>query len=75
MRRAYREPYAAMMGVQAAFVIGWAIAEAMAILGLMLLLVGGSLGDAAPFIALALAAIALQGPSEDGLRRRLDGSR
>lgn len=69
MARAYAEPYAAMMGVQAAFVAGWAIAEAVAILGLVLLLMGGNLGDVVPFMALAFVAIAVQRPGGDSLRR------
>jgi FtsH-binding integral membrane protein len=72
MNRAYREPYAAMIGLQAAMVAGWAMSEAVAILGLILVLLGGSIAEAVPFIAVTLAAIGLQRPDGDGLRRHLD---
>jgi hypothetical protein len=44
----------------------------VAILGLILVLLGGSIAEAVPFIAVTLAAIGLQRPDGDGLRRHLD---
>jgi hypothetical protein len=74
MGRAHREPYAAMMGLQAAMVTGWAMTEVVAILGLALVLLGRPLADAVPFVAVALAAIALQRPDADGVRRLLEST-
>lgn len=72
-RRAYREPYAAMIGLQTAMVTGWAVSELVGILGLILIVVGGSIAAALPLILAALIAIALQRPDTEGLRRRLEG--
>jgi len=72
MSRAYREPYAAMVGLQAAMVAGWAVSEAVGILGLVVILLGGTFLDGLPFILAAFLAIAIQRPDADELRRRLD---
>jgi hypothetical protein len=44
-------------------IVGWALCESIAILGLVLAFLGGGLGDAIPLFALALAGLALQRPS------------
>jgi hypothetical protein len=71
-RRAYREPYAAMIGLQAAMVTGWAVSELVGIIGLVLVVIGGSLTAALPLVLASLIAIALQRPNTAGLRRRLE---
>lgn len=72
MGRVYREPYAAMIGLQAAMVAGWAVSETVGILGLVVILLGGAYADGLPFILAALLAIAVQRPNTDELRRRFD---
>ena len=72
MNRAHSEPTAALIGAQAAMVVGWALSETVAILGLALVLLGGRWQVGLPFIGLAFVAIVLQRPETERLRSSID---
>ena len=59
------------MAVQFAHLIGWAMAESIGILGLVLVILGGRLIEASPFFVAAFALILRQRPDLEALRERI----
>ncbi len=73
LARAFRDGDAALIGVQSALVVGWAAVETVALIGLVLILLGGSLIDAAPFFLASFLVIARQRPTSGWLLERVGG--
>jgi FtsH-binding integral membrane protein len=74
LARTYRERDAALIGVQTALLVGWTATEAVALIGLVLVLLGGGLLDGAPFFLAAFLLIARQRPSADWLREEVQSA-
>lgn len=72
LTRGFRDADAALIGVQSAMVVGWAAVEAVAIVGLVLVILGGNLLDGAPFFLAAFLTLAWQRPSAEWLRERIE---
>lgn len=73
LSRAFRDGDAALIGIQSALVVGWAATEAVALIGLALIFLGGSLIDASPFFLASFLVIARQRPTSAWLRERVGG--
>lgn len=74
-RRSFARSYSgrehALMSIQAAAVGGWALTEAVAIFGLVLVLLGGRVVDGAPFLLVSLGAMLAQRPSAGWLEEKV----
>lgn len=73
LSRAFHDGGAALIGVQSALVAGWAATETVALIGLVLIFLGGSLIEAAPFFLASFLVIAWQRPTTGWLLERVSG--
>ena len=69
---AFGDRDAALIGVQAALIVGWTATEAVAILGLVLVLLGGQVLDAAPFFLASFVVVAWQRPTVGWLEKQME---
>ncbi len=71
LTKSYPSREHALMSIQMAAVGGWALTEAVAIFGLVLVLLGGRIVDAALFLLVSLGAMLKQRPSAGWLEEKV----
>jgi len=73
LARASADRTSALLGLQVALLVGWTMTEAVGVLGLLLVVLGGGLSVALPFLLVSFGALVWQGPDGAMLRWREEG--